>query len=155
MLDDDALDAFFGVSQVWPTLAVAAARCAAEVRGAWGEDAVVTLYGELAGGCYPHPEVQGVAGAQAVQTGVWYAPDLVWLLFDVLVEVGGRRCWVADRELRAAADAAGLACVPVVGRGTLDRVHGLPSAYPTLVPALFGLPEVEGNLGRGVRPQAG
>lgn len=149
LLEDDALDAFFGVSRIWPTLAVDAARYAAALRGAWDEDAVITLYGELAGGHYPHPAVSGVAGAQAVQTGVWYSPDLFWLLFDALVEVDGRRCWVGDRELREAADVAGLACVPIIGRGSSERLHGLPSAYPTRVPALFGLPEIEGNLAEG------
>jgi Rnl2 family RNA ligase len=149
LLADDALDAFFGVSRVWATVSVAAARCAAAVRGTWGEDAVVTLYGELAGGRYPHPDVPAAAAAQAVQTGVWYAPDLVWLLFDVLVEVGGRRSWTGDRAMREAADAAGLVCVPVVGRGPLGRLHGLPSAFPTGVPSLFGLPELDGNLAEG------
>jgi hypothetical protein len=51
--------------------------------------------------------------------------------------------------MHAAADPAGLACVPIVGRGALDRLHGLPSAYPTRVPAMFGLPEIDGNLAEG------
>lgn len=149
LLADDALDAFFGASRVWATVSVAAARCAAALRERWREVAVVTLYGELAGGRYPHPDVPTVDGAQAVQTGVWYAPDLVWLLFDVLVEAGDRRCWTGDRAMREAAEAAGLPCVPVLGRGPLGRLHSLPSTFPTGVPALFGLPELDGNLAEG------
>lgn len=36
----------------------------------------IYIYGELFGGEYPHPEVKAVAGVQAVQTGVYYSPQL-------------------------------------------------------------------------------
>ena len=151
LLAEDELDEFFGVSRIWPTLAVAAARCAALLRGGadLADDAVVTLYGELAGGRYPHPDVAEVAGAQPVQTGVWYAPDLFWLLFDAQLTVGERRWWVAEREVRAAASAAGLLSVPALARGALKQLQDLPAAFPSLVPALFGLPELEDNLAEG------
>jgi Rnl2 family RNA ligase len=147
LLGEDELDGFFGVSRIWPTLSVAAARCAAALRGAG--DAVVTLYGELAGGHYPHPDVAEVRRAQAVQTGVWYAPDVFWLLFDARITVGERRWWVAERELRDAASAAGLLSVPVLARGPLPRLQELPAAFPSRVPALFGLPDLEDNLAEG------
>ena len=151
LLGEDELDEFFGVSRIWPAVAVAAARCAALLRSGAGpaEDAVVTLYGELAGGRYPHPDVAEVGGAQPVQTGVWYAPGLFWLLFDAQVAVGERRWWVAEREVRAAASAAGLLSVPVLARGALKQLQDLPAAFPSRVPALFGLPEVEDNLAEG------
>jgi Rnl2 family RNA ligase len=147
LLGEDELDAFFGVSRLWPTLSVAAARCAAALHSA--EDAVVTLYGELAGGHYPHPDVAEVRAAQPVQTGIWYAPDVFWLLFDAQITVGERRWWVAERELRDAASAAGLLCVPVLARGPLARLQELPATFASRVPALFGLPELDDNLAEG------
>jgi Rnl2 family RNA ligase len=153
LLGEDDLDAFFGVSRIWPALAVAAARCAALIRHAIdvedAEDAVVTLYGELAGGRYPHPDIEEVSGAQPVQTGVWYAPNLFWLLFDAHVTVGDRRWWVAQRRLRDAAAEAGLVSVPELARGPLKQLQDLPAAFPSRVPALFGLPELAGNLAEG------
>jgi Rnl2 family RNA ligase len=150
-LAEDELDEFFGVSRIWPALTVAAARCAALLRNSAGlaEDAAVTLYGELAGGRYPHPDVPEVDGAQPVQTGVWYAPSLFWLLFDAQVTVGERRRWLAEREVRAAASDAGLLSVPVLARGPLKQLQDLPAAFPSRVPALFGLPELEDNLAEG------
>lgn len=147
LLGEDDLDAFFGVSRIWSTLSVAAARCAAALRA--GTDAEVTLYGELAGGHYPHSEVNAADCAQPVQTGVWYAPDLFWLLFDARLTVGDRRWWVAEPELRKVAEAAGLTFVPVLARGPLARLRELPAAFPSKVPALFGLPEIEDNLAEG------
>ncbi|MET9660292.1 RNA ligase family protein [Streptomyces sp. NPDC006510] len=149
LLGDDALDGFFGVSRIWPVLSVAAARFASAARSAWGDSAVVTIYGELAGGCYPHPDVPAVAGTEPVQTGVWYAPNLHWLLFDASVEKDEGRWWVSDRVLRESAAAAGLTCVPAVGYGALNRLQELPCAFPTKVPALFGLPELVDNLAEG------
>ncbi|MFC9619424.1 RNA ligase family protein [Streptomyces sp. NPDC056930] len=149
LLGDDALDGFFGVSRIWPVLSVAAARFASATRSAWGDAAVVTIYGELAGGCYPHPDVPAVAGVEPVQTGVWYAPGLHWLPFDASVEEAEGKWWISDRALREAAAAAGLTCVPAVGYGALNRLQELPCAFPTRVPGLFGLPELADNLAEG------
>ncbi|MFJ2266944.1 RNA ligase family protein [Streptomyces sp. NPDC098085] len=149
LLGDDALDGFFGVSRVWPVLSVAAARFASALRGVRGDAAVVTIYGELAGGCYPHPDVPAVAGAEPVQTGVWYAPGLHWLPFDASVEKAEGRRWISDRALRGAAAAAGLVCPPALGHGALNRLQELPCAFSTRVPALFGLPELADNLAEG------
>ncbi|MFD7908055.1 RNA ligase family protein [Kitasatospora sp. NPDC059747] len=148
-LGDDDLDGFFGVSRVWPQLAVAAARFASAVRADRGADAVVTVYGELAGGSYPHPDVPAVAGAEPVQTGVWYSPGLHWLPFDATVELPGGPWWLADRAVREAAQAAGLTCVPALGYGPLTTLQDLPPAYPTRLPALLGLPALADNLAEG------
>jgi Rnl2 family RNA ligase len=152
LLGEDGLDDFFGVSRIWPALSVAVARFAEAVRAEAGEAAVVTVYGELAGGGYPHPGVPAVPGVQPVQTGVWYAPGLHWLPFDACVDLpgsaGGRR-WLADRALREAAATAGLSCPPALGRGTLPVLQQLPSTFASTVPALLGLPELPDNLAEG------
>ncbi|MFJ8745169.1 RNA ligase family protein [Embleya sp. NPDC127516] len=149
LLSDDLLDDFFGVSRIWPGLSVSAARFAAELRGVWGDAAVVTIYGELAGGHYPHPDVPADSAVEPVQTGVWYTPDLHWLLFDTTVETENGRCWISERALRDAAAGAGLRCVPTLAHGSLNSLQRLPCAYPSLVPGLFGLPALVGNLAEG------
>ncbi|WP_031152713.1 RNA ligase family protein [Streptomyces xanthophaeus] len=174
LLGEAGLDDFFGVGRIWPALAVAATRCARALRerhGA-GASAVVTLYGELAGGHYPHHAVPPVPGAEPVQTGVWYAPDLLWLPFDATVadadpgwgsDAGSDAhagsdadvdadslVWVADRTLRAAAGAAGLHCAPLLGEGPVARLQELPVEFPTRLPALLGLPALPGNLAEGL-----
>ncbi|MFJ9697053.1 RNA ligase family protein [Kitasatospora sp. NPDC101183] len=147
LLGDEGLDGFFGVSRIWPELAVVAARLAAELRPE--EGGVVTVYGELAGGRYPHPQVAAEPGVDPVQTGVWYAPGLRWLPFDATVETAAGRRWAADRALRSAAATAGLVCAPLLGHGPLTALQQLPVAYPSRVPALFGLPELADNLAEG------
>uniref|UniRef100_A0AAU2JZ07 RNA ligase domain-containing protein n=1 Tax=Streptomyces sp. NBC_00049 TaxID=2903617 RepID=A0AAU2JZ07_9ACTN len=153
LLGESGLDDFFGVGRIWPALAVAADRCAAALRRAYGNgpSAPVTVYGELAGGRYPHPDVAPSPGTEPVQTGVWYAPGLLWMPFDATVETaGGGTRWVGDRTLREAADAAGLHCAPLIARGTLAQVQERTPVFPTRVPALLGLPELPGNLAEGL-----
>ncbi|OLZ53054.1 hypothetical protein AVW11_31265 [Streptomyces amritsarensis] len=152
LLDDGGLDDFFGVGRIWPALAVAATRCAQNLREAAdaAPSAVVTLYGELAGGHYPHPDVPAVPGAAAVQTGVWYTPDLVWLPFDATVADEDGLRWVGDRTLRAAAGSAGLHCVPLLAEGPLARLQDLPALFPTRLPGLLGLPTLPDNLAEGL-----
>ncbi|GLY67553.1 hypothetical protein Atai01_41720 [Amycolatopsis taiwanensis] len=95
------------------------------------------------------PCVPVVAGAEPVQTGVWYVPGLHWLPFDASVEGPEGRCWISDRALREAAADAGLSCPPALGHGALNKLQELPCAFPTRVPALFGLPELVDNLAEG------
>lgn len=45
----------------------------------------VTIYGELFGGEYPHPDVAVVEHVQAVQTGVYYSPNIEYCAFDIAV----------------------------------------------------------------------
>ena len=66
-------DAFFG----WQLLARELAdpvRALARAAGA----AQVICFGELFGGAYPHPDVDAIPGLSAVQTGIWYSPELRW-----------------------------------------------------------------------------
>ena len=77
-LADD--EPFFGWQLIAAELSAALRAIAAELGAAQ-----VVGYGELFGGGYPHPAVPAVPGLQPVQTGVWYAPDLRWAPFDLLV----------------------------------------------------------------------
>ncbi|MEV7676768.1 RNA ligase family protein [Streptomyces sp. NPDC088752] len=149
LLDGNAMDGFFGLARIWPALSVAAARAGSALREEYRTAGPVVMYGELFGGHYPHPAVPPEQNVPTVQTGVWYAPGLHWSVFDAMVNVGGQRWWVGDTVLRRAAAAAGLRCAPLLGEGPLVRMQELPAAFPTHIPAGFGLPLLEGNLAEG------
>mgnify|MGYP002777944177 CR=1 FL=1 len=150
-LADD--DPFFGWQLVRATLGDLA-RAAARRLGA----PLVHLYGELFGGAYPHPAVPPAPGLQPVQTGIWYAPDLRWAVFDVLVAAGDDDPGelLAFHELADLARSTGLLLPPVLRTGPRALLDALPVRYPTRVPALLGLPELGDNLAEGhvVRPDA-
>ncbi|MDH6113932.1 hypothetical protein P3T36_002753 [Kitasatospora sp. MAP12-15] len=144
------LDGFFGLSRIWPQLSVAAQRYAALLRGHYGPDAEVTVFGELAGGHYPHPDVPAVPGYEPVQTGVWYSPRVELLMFDTAVDTAGDRVWISQQRMRDAAVRAGLLCVPLLAVGPLHRVQGVTPGGSTLIPALLGLPAIPDNRAEGI-----
>ncbi|HEX7899891.1 MAG TPA: RNA ligase family protein [Planctomycetota bacterium] len=103
----------------------------------------LTLYGELFGGGYP-----GVpdGGLVPVQTGVWYAPDLRWALFEARAVDGPRDAFLAWSETAA----LGLPMPPLLLRGRKVDVDALPERFPSRVAAALGLPPLEGNLAEGL-----
>ena len=116
----------------------------------------VVLYGELYGGSYPHPDVPAVPGLMPVQTGIWYAPDLRYAVFDVLVAGGDEDEgeFLAHREVVQLATEIGLDTPPVLLSGPRAAVEMVPVRYPTRMPGRLGLPELAGNLAEGVVSKA-
>jgi hypothetical protein len=116
------------------------------------EGDAVYLYGELFGGHYPHPDVPAVPGMSPVQTGIWYAPDLRWAPFDILVAQSeeDEGVLLAHHEVEALAREAGLMTPPLVRRGTRSEMASVPTRGQTRVPTLLGLPPIEGNVAEGL-----
>jgi Rnl2 family RNA ligase len=144
----DEGDAFFG----WQLLRNELAAAARGFHRALGGAGVVRLYGEIFGGHYPHPDVAAMPGASPVQTGVWYAPDVRFAVFDALVE--GRDdpagFFVAHHELDALARAHGMYAPPVLARGPRGDVDAHPVRFATRVPAQLGLPALADNVAEGL-----
>nr|BFE57416.1 hypothetical protein GCM10020063_019420 [Dactylosporangium thailandense] len=142
-LRDD--EAFFG----WQLLRSTLERAARAALGRGGTS--VRLYGELYGGHYPGADP--VPGASPVQTGVWYSPGIRFALFDAVTDDGP--VWLYA-DLAAIAAESGVDVVPLLARGTRSTVDAVPIRFPTRVPALHGLPPLDGNLAEGLvlRPDA-
>ncbi|MEO8699857.1 MAG: RNA ligase family protein [Kofleriaceae bacterium] len=137
---------FFGWQLVAPELAE---RCRVVARETAA--AQVVCYGELYGGGYPHPDVAAVPGMAPVQTGVWYAPDVRWAMFDVLVASSDDDDGdlLAHAEIERLAAIAGLVTAPVLGRGKRDDLDRIAVSAPTAIPALLGFPAIAANLREG------
>jgi Rnl2 family RNA ligase len=106
----------------------------------------LVLYGELFGGGYPHPDVTE-RGLVPVQTGVWYAPDLRWAMFEARTLDGEKDEFLSYTE----AAALGLPMPPQVARGRKVDLDALSERFPSRVPAALGLPSLgEGNLAEGL-----
>lgn len=137
-------DVFFGWQLIAPGLAD-------RVRTLGTLAPQVVCYGELFGGGYPHPDVPAIPGLTAIQTGVWYAPDLRWAMFDILVATGdddeGEMLPFAETE-QLARDAELLAA-PVLARGKRGELDRVPVSAPTAMPALLGLPSIADNRREG------
>ena len=144
-LADD--EPFFG----WQILRLAFRNAALAIHAEWGGVGLIRIYGELFGGHYPHKDVRPVAGLSAVQTGIWYAPDLRFAVYDVTVEPenGGAAHFVGYDEMVRLVSSAEMATVPFLARGSQAEVEQLPVEFPTRIPALLGLPPIGANIAEG------
>ena len=108
---------------------------------------IIRLFGELYGGCYPHPDVIAVPGLNAVQTGVWYAPDLHFTPFDLMTHNDTR--FASFDQLHHHCIHSGLTPPPVIGQGSLQDVRSLPVYFPSRVHQFHNLPSIQDNLAEG------
>jgi Rnl2 family RNA ligase len=144
----DPSEDFFGhralLDRIGPSLREAFAR----VRAAHPEATGATLYGELFGGTYPHPEVPPCPGVEPVQTGIFYSPRIEFSAFDIAVELpgpdpragrGGRVYLDYDRALAVFA-AARLFCAEPLFVGSYEDAMSWPLGADSTVPARLGLP---------------
>lgn len=117
----------------------------------------VYVYGELFGGAYPHPDVPAVPGAQPVQTGVWYTPDVRFCAFDLAVEgADGSRRYLDFEAALGVWRAAGLFCAePLRLCGYADAL-AFPLGFDSTISRRLDLPPLPPGTNRAegvvVRP---
>mmetsp|Transcript_7479 Transcript_7479/g.12685 ORF Transcript_7479/g.12685 Transcript_7479/m.12685 type:complete len:375 (+) Transcript_7479:59-1183(+) len=111
----------------------------------------VVVYGELAGGRYPHSDVPA-AGLHPVQNGVWYAPQLFFMAFDlVLCTAATDRRFADFDEASAWCTEAGFLFAAPLMRGSLSACLDAPVRFKSTLAARLGLPPLStANLAEGV-----
>jgi Rnl2 family RNA ligase len=144
-------ESFFGWQLLRSELADAArgARARLDLRA----DDELYLYGELFGGHYPHPSVAKVVGLSAVQTGIWYAPDIRWCVFDAVVCPAGDQAaarYLSQGALATATAATSILHPPTLARGRRSELQFLATRFPTKLPAMLGLPPIDANWAEGL-----
>ncbi|MEV4313076.1 RNA ligase family protein [Actinocrispum sp. NPDC049592] len=114
--------------------------------------AAVRIYGELYGGHYPHPGVTPVPGVTAVQTGIWYSPDIRFALFDMLTheDPDDPGVYQPYEHVAAIAAEAGLDVVPLLAKGSKSALDGVPVRFTSRIPDVLGLPALPDNLAEGI-----
>ena len=108
------------------------------------------LYGELIGGEYPHQEIRKREKVQAIQTGVYYAPDIQFFAFDIALETEeGKKYLEYETSLHYFEKFDFLHAKPLfVGKFT-DALH-FNLRINSTIPDMLHLPPLENNLIEGV-----
>jgi Rnl2 family RNA ligase len=115
-------------------------------RGLHPRPKVLVIYGELFGGCYPHPKVGQNPNYKKVQQGVWYSPDLQFAVYDIKINdkfvswgFTYERCVIA-----------GFMPVPEIHEGTFEECLNLRNDYSSVVHKEWLLPKIKGNIMEGI-----
>lgn len=109
-----------------------------------------TLYGELFGGAYPHPEVAAIPNLNAIQTGVYYSPDIQFCAFDIAIETAEYRYYMDYETAVSYLEKAGIFYAKILYQGSLTTCLEFDIAFDSLLPNLLGLPPLASNLVEGV-----
>ncbi|SIS73980.1 RNA ligase family protein [Chryseobacterium gambrini] len=110
------------------------------------------IYGELFGGKYPHPEVESVKDIHAIQTGVYYTPDIEFCAFDIAIETDGSDSkYYLDYESSVAYfDEFKIFYAKPLLIGKFNEAMNFNIRINSAVPKEFNLPELNDNLIEGV-----
>ncbi len=105
----------------------------------------LSVYGELFGGEYPHPDVPAVAHVQAVQTGIYYSPKIEFCAFDIAIEEKhqspSRTYLDYDQALKIVQQVGMMGAEPLfIGKYEDALAH--PIKFESKIPSLLGLPSL-------------
>ncbi|KAG8471037.1 hypothetical protein KFE25_009458 [Diacronema lutheri] len=117
-----------------------------------GEVSAITVFGELLGGQYDHADVPAIDGLAPVQCGVWYAPDLVFVAFDVAVSRDdGPQVFLDFALAYERCTSAGFLFAEPLSIGPYGACVSREIHFRSTLPARLGLPKLaEPNLAEGV-----
>ena len=112
----------------------------------------LTVYGELCGGMYRHPDVEKVKGATKIQGRVDYHPDNMWVPFDILLRQIDGNVFLCPQEMTIkACERVGLPHEPIKFIGSFEDCLNFPIDFvDTTGHDLWGLPIIEKNISEGI-----
>jgi len=114
---------------------------------------VLTVYGELCGGMYRHPDVEKVKGAIKIQGRVDYHPDNKWIPFDIALRwPNGNTIMLMDQDdVVKYCKAVELPYPLILFRGTLESCLKYPIDFiDTTGNILWNLPVIANNVSEGI-----
>lgn len=113
------------------------------------------IFGEICGGVYPN--LPSPAGVQAVQTGIYYSPNIEFIAFDIAISFASSpstRSYMNFEDALVLLTEAEIPHVTPLFVGTYNQAVNFSPRFESGIPKLLGLPAVSNNLAEGlvIRP---
>ncbi len=110
------------------------------------------IYGELFGGKYPHPEVAPNTAVQAIQTGVYYSPDIRFCAFDIAIETTEEdsKYYLDYDKAVEYFERFDIFYARILYAGKWNEALNFNTRIDSRVPAQLQLPELSPNLIEGI-----
>lgn len=123
----------------------------------------VQVFGEIFGGIYDHPDVSKNKDIRHVQLGVYYTPEVDYMVFDIKVYLKHAQVYSNDTLLfyesfyldwnkcKDIVTRSGMRHPPVIAVDKLENLLKLDIEQITSrVPEMYDLPEIENNIIEGI-----
>lgn len=122
----------------------------------------IQIFGEIFGGIYDGIYDGCKKTGSSVQKGVFYNPEIDFLVFDIKVVTKTLSAYKDDKgelmpiswflsytEVMQLLEGLTLRCVPIMAQGKMADLLKISSKFITTIPKLYNLPEVENNWAEG------
>ncbi|NVM01834.1 MAG: RNA ligase [Candidatus Helarchaeota archaeon] len=104
----------------------------------------ISVYGELFGGEYPHPEVPPNPNIQAIQTGIYYSPNIELCIFDIAFTDGsGNRDYLDFNLLENFCKQLSLFFTEPLFIGKFNEAINYKLGFKTSIPRKLGYPPLK------------
>jgi Rnl2 family RNA ligase len=107
----------------------------------------VTIFGELFGGIYPHPNVEKVNTAVFVQKGIYYSPDNDFYAFDILINSDQ---YLDTDTINNLFESVGFLYAKTIFRGSVNDCLEYPNNFKSKISEWISLPDLQQNICEGV-----
>ena len=105
----------------------------------------VSIYGEIFGGEYPHPDVKPNRSVKAVQTGIYYSPNIEFIVFDIAyLNKNRERKYIDYEELKQICTQVNILytrALFIIGKYREAFAYNIE--FTTTIPASLKLPPLE------------
>jgi len=106
----------------------------------------ITVFGEIFGGNYPHPDIENDNNISAVQKEIHYSPEIDFYGFDIMIN---GKTYLNQDEADVLFEMFDFFYAKSLFRGTLEECLAFEKEYVTTIPTRLGLPTIDGNIGEG------
>ena len=110
----------------------------------------ISVFGELCGGAYPHPDVQRIGRLTLIQKGVFYTPGHEFYGFDIYVFTKDGGYYLSVDETNALFESEGFFYARSLFTGLLDDCLNYPNQFQSKIAEWLGLPALEDNVCEGI-----
>lgn len=110
------------------------------------ETEMITIFGEIFGGNYPHPTVNKIDGMVRIQKGVFYSPENDFYAFDICLD---HTQYVDVTIANNYFEEVGMFYAKTLFAGTFSECMAYPNAFDSKVRMWLNLPQIEDNICEG------
>lgn len=110
----------------------------------------ISVFGEMFGGRYAHPNVPAEKGTTLIQKGVNYTPGHEFYGFDIYIFEGEESRFLPVDEVNAIFESEGFFYAKTLFRGSLEECLKYPNAFQSKISQWLRLPDIDDNICEGV-----
>jgi Rnl2 family RNA ligase len=112
----------------------------------------IIVYGELFGGTYPHSGVPVNSNISAIQTGIFYSPNIEFYAFDISIENENPsvKCYLDYQKALSYFENFNILHASPLKLGKLSEVLNFDLRMETTIPQYLNLPAINGNFIEGI-----